>query len=78
VIADHNALSMLEPFANELVQDAKDDNITTISDSKIQRKAQTVLATLEIAQPNRTQFKTVAAIVEGLKILIPELQKKNP
>jgi len=73
-IANHKSLSILEPFAQGII----DKWLLFVpslppSEKFIELEAATVKSTLDISFPERERFKTEEEIFEGLKQLIPEL-----
>ena len=78
-IANHKSLSILEPFAQgiidnwEFIRSFSPGLPTSPSDEFIQSKTTEVKSTLDIAFPERERFITEEEIFEGLKQLIPEL-----
>jgi hypothetical protein len=77
-IADHKSLSILAPYAQGIIDDANDFGLSfPLPDRFLERKAEETKNTLDIALPERERLKTVDEILEGLKILIAELQETS-
>ncbi|NEP40927.1 MAG: hypothetical protein F6K25_23690 [Okeania sp. SIO2G4] len=78
-IADHKSLSILEPYAQGIIDDANDFGLPfPLPDRYMERKATETKTTLDITYPDRERLKTVDEILEGLKTLIAELQETSP
>ena len=78
-LADHKSLSILEPYAQGIIDKWQAIGLPLPpSEQFIQIEAESVKNTLDIALPDRERLKTVEEILEGLNILIAELQETPP
>ncbi len=77
-IADHKSLSILEPYAQGIIEKWLAIGLPLPpSEPFLQIEAESVKDTLDIAFPGRERLKTVEEILEGLTILIAELQETS-
>ena len=77
-IANHKSLSILEPYAQSIINDANQfDMAFPLSDTYIARKAGVTKQILDISYPEREVFTTESQILEALKELITELREKS-
>ncbi|MBV6626865.1 MAG: hypothetical protein KI793_28660 [Rivularia sp. (in: Bacteria)] len=80
-IEDHRSLSILEPYAQGIIDDAEEiskefDVPFRVSDNLLRRKAEEVKNILDVTSSERKRLRTEDEIFEGLKKLIPELRAK--